>query len=187
MSDAESLTVFTVGHSNVTRDDFLRLLLAAGIEVLVDVRTSPYSRYASQFNEPDLRFGAHAVELKYVPMGAQLGGRPSGQHLYDSEGHVVYARVAREDFFHSGIELLVRGARTHRIAIMCSEENPIDCHRRLLVGRVLQDEGVTVLHLRGDGRLQAESEVRAEEIVLHTDRVQLGLFTSEEETWRSIR
>jgi uncharacterized protein (DUF488 family) len=187
MSEAEDLTVITVGHSNVTRDQFLQLLLHAGVEVLVDVRTSPYSRYAPQFNEPDLKAAAQSLDLKFVPMGEQLGGRPRGVHLYDPEGHVVYARVAREDFFRAGIERLVRGARTHRIAIMCSEENPVDCHRRLLVGRVLVDEGVTVLHLRGDGRLQTEPQVRAEEIALHPDRIQIGMFTSEEDTWRSTR
>jgi uncharacterized protein (DUF488 family) len=187
LNEPTGLSVVTVGHSNGPRENFLELLRAADIDVLVDVRTSPFSRYAPQFNEREFRQAVEESGLRYVPMGEQLGGRPADPRLYDDEGHVVYARVARERFFLDGIERLKLGAVSHRIAVMCSEEDPIDCHRRLLIGRVLSAHGVRVLHLRGNGSLQTEDQIRAREESLYPDRSQLSMFSSEEDTWRSIR
>jgi len=79
---------------------------------------------------------------------------------------------------------LEQGIREHKVAIICAEENPAACHRRLLVGRVLLDHGIQVEHIRGDGRIETEEEVAAE---VNPDREQFSLFqNAEAEPWKSI-
>jgi uncharacterized protein (DUF488 family) len=180
-------TILTVGHSNHPIDRLLAILLEAGVEVVADVRSSPYSRFAPQYNEDLLRESLAVVGLRYVPMGRELGGRPDDPSLYDTDGHVNYWRVAATEPFERGITRLIEGSERFRIAIMCGEEDPIDCHRRLLVGRVLLDRGLGVVHIRGDGRLEPETVVTDREYLEHPDRYQSSLFGSEEQEWRSIR
>ena len=177
----------TVGHSTHALDDFCGLLQGAGIQVIADVRSSPFSGTVPQFNEPAIREGLALVGISYVPMGAELGGRPHGPGLYDEEGHVRYDRLSERPYFRDGIDRLVDGAHRFRVAIMCSEEDPTECHRRLLIGRVLLHRGVGVTHLRGDGRLLDEAQVEEAERLLHPKRYQSSLFGSKEEAWRSIR
>ena len=151
--------VYTVGHSNVSQEAFVALLKAHDIEVLVDVRSAPYSKFVPHFNGDALKPAVVRAGIKYLYLGRELGGRPREPRFYDSEGHVRYDRIAESPEFHEGIERLLRGIREHRVAIMCNEEDPHECHRRLLVGRVLTERGVAVLHIRGDGRVQPEAEL----------------------------
>ncbi len=176
--------LYTVGHSNQSSDEFVRLLNGVGIDVLVDVRSHPYSRYASHFSAPDLKKTITAAGIRYLYLGRDLGGRPDGQQYYDAEGHVRYDRVAQSDIFRSGIHRLKVGLQRFRVAIMCSEEDPSNCHRRLLVGRVLANEGVNVLHLRSGGRVQSETELADALYVAE----QLPLFDEQEPLpWKSTR
>jgi uncharacterized protein (DUF488 family) len=180
-------SLFSVGHSNQPIEQLVGLLRENRIDVLVDIRSSPHSRFAPQFNEPALRASLRHAGLTYMPMGGELGGRPRGPEFYDSAGHVRYDALATAPFFQLGIDRLLQVARTRRTVILCSEEDPMDCHRRLLVSRVLGTCGVEVSHIRADGRLQAETEIRREEAVVHPERVQLGLFERTEDVWRSTR
>ncbi len=172
--------LLTVGHSNHSFEHFVALLNEHRVQVLLDVRSSPYSRFAPQFNREALKATLASTSIKYGFLGGELGGRPEGDGYYDEEGHVLYGRVARSPFFIAGIERLVRGLGDFRIAIMCSEEDPTHCHRRLLVTRVLIDRGVDVVHIRGDGRLQPDGELAAV--------AQGDIFNGfEEKAWRSTR
>ena len=181
------MIIYSSGHSNQTVEQLLALLRQHAIEALVDVRSAPYSRYASQFNQRELQATIREAGLQYVYLGKELGGRPADENLYDAEGHVNYEPLSRSALFREGIERLKRGAGQYRVAMMCSEEDPTDCHRRLLVGRVLRDEGVEVLHIRGDGRLDREDDLP--ETPLDQPR-QPSLFQTEKEQaslWRSTR
>jgi hypothetical protein len=151
--------IYTIGHSNHSMDDFLNLLVDYEIEVLVDVRTHPYSRYAPHFNKDFLKSSLIDNGFKYLFLGKELGGRPEGHEFYDDEGHVLYWRVAESPLFLSGIARLEHGIQIYRVAIMCSEENPAICHRHLLVGRVLGARGVQIRHIRGKSQLQTDEEV----------------------------
>ena len=194
MSDVNRATeqcpiVWTVGHSNVTQEAFIALLKSHGIEVLVDVRSAPYSKYVPHFNGDVLKQSVLRAGIKYLYLGSELGGRPRGQHFYDSAGHVCYDLIAASPEFHEGIERLLRGIREHRVALMCNEEDPRECHRRLLVGRVLAEHGVTVLHIRGDGRVQPEVELEAEERRDDPAETQqeFEFAAREEQEWKSTR
>jgi uncharacterized protein (DUF488 family) len=160
---------------------FLHLLTTQHIDALADVRSHPYSKYASQFDRQPLKVALTAAGIRYLFLGEELGGQPSGAEFYDADGHVLYARVAESPAFLHGIARLEQGAQRHRVAILCGEENPAGCHRRLLVGRMLAARGITVDHIRGDGRVQTE-----EELVLEETGGQGDLFADQEgtATWR---
>jgi uncharacterized protein (DUF488 family) len=146
----ELVRLFSIGHSNHPIERFLSLLTTHGVQLLVDVRSSPWSRYASQFNRPTLEGSLAAAGVEYLFLGEELGGRPEGDQFFDAEGHVLYEEVAASCAFAFGIDMLEREARARVVVMMCSEEDPTDCHRRLLVTRVLMQQGVEVTHLRGD-------------------------------------
>lgn len=177
--------LFTIGHSNHSREALLERLQQHAIQVLVDVRSQPYSRYTPQFNTDELRAALAEQDVRYVFLGRELGGRPEGAAFYDDEGHVLYGRVAESRPFLEGVEKVLRGGRMYRVALMCSEENPAICHRHLLVARVLGERGANVVHIRGDGRLQTEDDLLQEEAGPDS------LFAPEEvlmvRPWKSLR
>jgi uncharacterized protein (DUF488 family) len=181
----QSGCLFTIGHSNHSWELFVELLKKHGIQVLVDTRSSPFSRYASQFNREEVAAALPRLGIKYLFLGHQLGGRPEGEEFYDEEGYVLYHKLAEAPHFLQGIERLEKGVRQFRVAIMCSEENPAICHRHLLVSRVVAKRGLPIQHIRGDGRLQSEDEL------LNTDKpafIQGFLFDlPQEKPWRSLR
>jgi uncharacterized protein (DUF488 family) len=187
-SNHKPLTIFSIGHSNQSVEAFLALLQQYEIQVLVDVRSRPYSRYVAHFNSTPLAAAVRKAGLKYMFMGKELGGRPDGDEFYDGEGHVLYNRVAKAAFFLDGIKRLKEGCRTYRIAMMCSEEDPAVCHRHLLISRVLAEQGVNVAHIRGDGHVQTEEELAApKEEVSYTQSLWGEQLPEEEHSWRSIR
>jgi len=178
--------LFTIGHSNVALQDFLDLLGKHQIEAIADVRSVPRSRYVPHFDAERLREALARCAISYVPLGRELGGRPEGEEFYDEQGHVLYGRLAVSSVFHRGIDRVLNGTKSYRVALLCSEEDPSSCHRHLLIGRVLSECGVTLLHIRGDGRIEAETDLAA----LDTgDGRQAALFDggAEERQWRSTR
>ncbi|HEY7974515.1 MAG TPA: DUF488 domain-containing protein [Ktedonobacterales bacterium] len=180
-----TLTIYSIGHSNQPQNAFIELLHRHGIQSLVDVRSAPYSRYVPHFNRPELEDAVERAGIRYLYLGDELGGRPPGQEFYDAEGYVLYYRAARAPFFLRGLERLTDEGALYRTAMMCSEEDPTDCHRRLLIARVLEEQGVPTLHIRGNDRIQTADDFRHDQ--------QLSLWedpsaaASEEWTWKSIR
>jgi uncharacterized protein (DUF488 family) len=168
--------IFTIGHSNHELGKFIELLKASKIEVLVDIRSNPYSRYASQFNKDSLTTAIQASGIRYLFIGKELGGRPKDREFYDSEGQILYPLLSESPLFLEGIERLINGMKTYRVALMCSEENPANCHRYLLVGRVLEDRGVMVFHIRGNGNIQSKDDISQENEKLKGNEGQQSLF-----------
>ncbi len=103
-------TTWTIGHSNQPIETFLDLLAKHQIAVLVDVRSSPYARYASQFDKEAVQYPLHTREIKYLFLGDLLGGRAEGDEFYDSAGHVLYGKVAQSPKFQQGIDRLLEAA-----------------------------------------------------------------------------
>lgn len=182
----EFFQIFSIGHSNGSVEDFLDLLGQHGIEVLVDVRSHPYSKFATQFDGPALKTAVVQSGRKYLYLGRELGGRPADRSLYDETGRVKYGEVAATPLFQAGIARLLKGLEKYRVAFMCTEEDPTGCHRHLLVSRVLAGHGIMVGHIRGDGRVQGETELKGQHTA--TDPAQLALFADEDYAeWKSLR
>ncbi len=182
--------VFTIGHSNYEEEVFLELLSAHGIGLLVDVRSSPYSKYTPHFSRENLEISLKRLGIRYLFLGNELGGRPANNAFYDEAGYVLYERLARTKVFQAGIARVLEEARTERVVLVCGEEDPSGCHRRLLVGKVLSEQGARIVHIRGDGTLQTEEELRLAEAEMKKERTQgqMSLFEFEEEPeWKSIR
>lgn len=190
MTDATTpTTLFTIGHSNHTLETFLGLLRQHGIETLVDTRSRPRSQYVPHFNVEELKPAVEAAGIRFVFLGEKLGGRPDADAFYDADGHVLYGRVAEAPFFLEALTRVEKGAKRQRVALLCAEENPLGCHRHRLVGRVLRNHGLNVLHIRGDGRLQTSEALDAEEA--GGTAAQPSLFDAEEmeesRPWRSLQ
>ena len=153
---------FTVGHSNHDLETWLALLRRHQVEVVVDTRSSPYSKYVPQFDKELMQRSLEAAGVRYLFLGEELGGRPANPAYYDAKGRVLYGRLCDDARFQAAIGRLESGIERFRVVLLCGEEDPAHCHRRLLIGRVLTEHGHTMLHIRGDGRLDSDSTVAAE-------------------------
>ena len=148
--------VFTIGHSNHSKEAFLALLRKHCVDEVVDVRSSPSSRYVPQFNHDILDRALDEAGIGYVFLGRELGGRPKDRSCYDADGRVNYHRLANTDLFDDGISWIVRAADQRRIALMCTEKEPLDCHRALLIAKALEERGVAVEHVLADGNVERQ-------------------------------
>lgn len=146
-------SLYTIGHSNRSFEHFAELLRQHHVATLVDVRSRPYSKHVPHFQKRPLSDALTAIGVRYVFLGDKLGGKLENQD---------YSMRARAPDFQTGVEELIAIADANATAIMCAEEDPRRCHRRLLVTPVLVDEGVEVLHIRGDGTLEPEANLRCE-------------------------
>jgi uncharacterized protein (DUF488 family) len=175
----------TIGHSNHSIEVWLALVRQHGIEVVVDTRSSPYSKYAFQFDREQIQRSLEEFGVRYLFLGAELGGRPANPAYYDATGRVVYSLLRKDSAFQAAIVRLEKGMERFRIALLCGEEDPAHCHRRLLIGRVLQERGHEMTHIRGDGRLETDDDVATRSGKALVDS-QPALFAElDEDKWRS--
>lgn len=151
--NAERHPVFTIGHSNLEIGKFVALLKEHGIQAIADVRSSPYSQYNPQFNREPLQKSLQEHGIAYVFLGQELGARRSERECY-LEGRADYGLISQTPAFKRGIERVTQGAAKMRVALMCAEKDPIDCHRCILVTPHLRQQGLQVLHLLSDGSLE---------------------------------
>jgi hypothetical protein len=149
--------VFTIGHSNHSIESFLDLLLKHDVKAIADVRSMPASRHNPQFNQVLLRQTLRRNGIDYVFLGKELGARSEDRSCY-LNGRVQYARLAQTGLFKSGLARVMKGSAKYNLALMCSEKEPLDCHRTILVSRELARKGVKVFHIHGDGRLETHED-----------------------------
>ena len=155
---AGTVQLFSIGHSGHDLGHFLGLLRQAGVTLVADVRSHPYSGRLAWFNRPDLRGALSGRGIAYTFLGDALGGRPAEPDLYDDAGRVNYERVRATEDFRRGLDQLCAAVDTARVALLCAEEDPLDCHRGLMIAPALAERGIRVGHLRGDGRLELPEE-----------------------------
>lgn len=153
-------TVFTIGHSNHSSERFLALLQGAGITAVADVRSIPQSRRWPHFSRARIERWLAEAGIAYVFLGAELGGRPADPALMRA-GRPDYDRMAALPSFQAGLDRVLDGAARYRIALMCAEREPLDCHRFLLVSRHLHDRGVRLRHILADGSMEPHENTEA--------------------------
>jgi len=149
--------VFTIGHSNREFADLLALLRRHAITAVGDVRSQPYSRRYPQFSREPLEKALKDAGILYVFLGRELGARSDDPSCYEN-GSVKYERLAETELFQSGLDRVEQGMATHRLALLCAEKEPLNCHRFALVSRELAQRGVGVLHILEDGRAEPHEE-----------------------------
>ena len=172
-------TIFTIGHSTLPLEQFLGLLKSAGITAVADVRSSPYSRFTPQFNRESLQASLRDAGIAYAFLGGELGGRPKQRSFY-CEGVADYEKMATATEFEDGLQRVLTGVQRHRIALMCSEQDPLDCHRCLLVGRQLARRGLTVEHILPDGQLRQHQQIEGD-LLAQANLNEQDLFASADE------
>ena len=149
--------VYTVGHSTMPTERLIGLLKQHGITALADVRSQPYSRMNPQFNREDLKEALHEQAIAYAFLGRELGARSKDRSCYD-HGKVQYSRLAGTVLFEKGLRRVRDGVKKHRIALMCAEKEPLECHRTILVSRYLVLGGIEVRHILNDGRIEHHAD-----------------------------
>jgi uncharacterized protein (DUF488 family) len=152
--------LFTIGHSTHSWERLLELLCLHGIEAVADVRSSPYSARLPQFNRDLLDRALTEANLRYVFLGDELGARRSEPECYVS-GVARYDLIARTKAFQAGLDRVRAGSRRFRLALLCAEKDPLECHRAILVCRQLRSE-LEIRHILEDGSAEThqESEIR---------------------------
>ena len=157
MTHRADAIVLTVGHSNHQLENLMALLRLHGVTAVADVRSSPYSRSNPQFNRESFREPLNLNGIAYVFLGHELGGRPKDQSCY-VEGKLQYHRLAHSRLFSRGLDRIQRGVHSHRIALLCAEAEPLNCHRAILVAQELAMRGIPVAHIHTNGRLESHAE-----------------------------
>jgi uncharacterized protein (DUF488 family) len=158
-------TIYTVGHSNHPLERFISLLTANGITAVADVRSQPFSRRNPQFNKERLAADLARHGIAYVFLGKELGARSEDPACYE-RGKVQYARLAATAAFKAGLGRVISGAEKYRIALMCAEKEPLDCHRTLLVSCALEKRGVSVAHILADAGVEHQDKTMARLIAM---------------------
>lgn len=171
-------SVLTVGHSTLTYEHFLMHIRSAGVTAIADVRSTPFSRHLPHFNRETLREKLKGDGVAYVFLGDELGGRPK-ESSYFCDGIADYEKMATASSFSLGIKRVTDGARRYRIALMCSEQNPLDCHRCLLVGRALKEHDISVEHIMSTGKLRSQAAIEDDLLAMAgKDQNQVDFFAT---------
>ena len=163
---ASGADVLTIGHSTHSMGAFIELLQRHGVTAIADVRAAPYSRFNPQFNRESLARSLVARGIAYVFLGSELGGRSNDPACYD-RGSISYERLSSTPSFQDGLDRVAKGTNTHRIALMCAEKEPLECHRCLLVASALQVRSVSIAHIRPEYELEPHAETMHRLLAIH--------------------
>ena len=150
--------IYTIGHSNVSLEELIDLLSAHGIELVIDVRSDPYSKYAPQFNRREIERDLFYHGLEYIYWGNVLGGKPKSPGFHTQDGAPDYEKMAESPAFKAAIEEVEELASVRNTVLMCSEADPMACHRERLLGWVLRSRGNGVRHVLQDGSIAKEEQ-----------------------------
>ena len=181
--------LYSVGHSSQSQEEFLELLKRHDVNCIVDVRSLPASKYTPQFNMDPLKWFLKKNDIQYLHFGEEFGARRTDS--LNTEGQVDFEQAVRTIKFKRGVERLMNGLQKgFCISLMCSEANPLECHRFSLVSRYFYDNGLDVQHILKDGELASHESLEKEMIdeYLHSRKPKLadidqlfGSYTAEDQ------
>jgi uncharacterized protein (DUF488 family) len=156
-------TIYSIGHGNKKIQDFIKELKTFEVQFLLDIRSKPFSKWNPQFNQNELKFKLEENGIKYVFVGDTLGGLPEDRSCYDYNGKVVYDLIKEKEFFKVGLErLTTANEKQIKIALMCSESKPEECHRSKLIGQELLKKKISLKHIVSDILVKSQEIVMAE-------------------------
>src|SRR5437016_3956778 len=158
-SASAEASLYTIGYGTRTLDEFVRALEGHRIEYVIDVRTAPFSKFKPDFTKELLQLHLERAGIRYLFMGDTLGGHPKDPRCH-TDGKVDYDKVRAQPFFQTGLERLKKAcAQQRRLALMCSEGRPEQCHRSKLIGEALTTAAVRVCHIDEDGQVLTQQQV----------------------------
>jgi len=169
----------TIGYGKTELQTFIRTLIRYKVDCIVDVRSTPYSKYCAPFNKDIFEIELAKYNISYKWMGNLLGGRPKDQSAYDENGIADYEKLAKTELFLGGLAVLERLSVTNNVAIMCSEQDPIKCHRFLAISRQLAKREFRIVHIKDLNSYVKQSQLEDELVRIHFgDNIQLDLFSN---------
>jgi len=181
--------LYSIGHSSQSLEDFLNLLAVHGVNCVIDVRSIPASKYSPQFNQESLKYFLKSHEVQYLYFGDEFGARRTD--CLDENEQVDFEKAVETPLFKKGVERVMKGLeKGFRIAFMCSEADPLECHRFSLVSRYFYERGIDVQHIMKDASLVSQADLEKEMIAsfLHSRKYHLsevdylfGSYTEEEQ------
>lgn len=178
------MKLFTVGHSNHSIEFFLSLLQKHQVTTLADVRSYPYSKYSPHFSQKNIQQYLQEINISYIFLGKELGAKTNDLSCYVN-GKALYELIAKTEEFQKGLERVYQSLENHNIALMCSEQDPIICHRAILVSRHLKNKGLDIDHILKSGELENHSDLEQRLLEIHNlvekpqSFLQLSLFDTE--------
>ena len=186
--DDSMFVVYTIGHSNHSPEEFLRLLQIHSITCVADVRSIPASKHSPQFNQDVLEAFLNHHHINYQFFGREFGARRTDS--YNQQGQVDFELAVKTDLFQQGVKRINTLLEGNRMSLMCSEANPLECHRFALVARYFHDQGIEIRHILKDASLATHKHLEKEMInqYLHARKPLLadvdelfGTYTSEDQ------
>ena len=157
--------ILSLGHSNHPIGKFIALAKGADVDAVIDIRSIPASRFCPQYNRANFEKSLKDAGIGYLWLGDALGGKQNGPKLPNvksSGGQMPdYSVMARVGAFQNGIDQLLAEAKDKRVALVCAERDPKDCHRFHLVGKFLARKKIAVDHILMDGRIETQEQVAA--------------------------
>jgi uncharacterized protein (DUF488 family) len=160
--------LFSIGHSNIAAERFVAMQRAVGVTAIADVRSTPVSRFCPWFSAKNLAPLLAKEGIGYAAYGVELGGRPHDPALY-RDGIADFEAMARQADFQAGLDRLVADAARCRCCVMCSEREPLECHRCLLVTRALAARGLNVGHILYDGTIEPHAATEQRLLALEAE------------------
>lgn len=178
--------IYTIGHSVNTFEKFLKLLRKHKVNCIIDVRSTPFSKYAPQYNKENIKALLNKHGIYYIFMGEEFGARRKESELYNEDGLVDFEKVGKSALFENGVQRVNDGIeKGYNISFMCTEKDPISCHRCILVGREFHKIGYNVCNIMPNGDIQTQDNIEQRLLdMYYRDRNQISLFSnasSEEE------
>lgn len=170
--------LYTIGHSLYDKEKFLKLIKDYNISYLLDVRSTPYSKYAPQYNADVIGKYLEENSVRYVPMGKRFGARQKDMSLYDEDGILDFSKTRQTVFFQNAVGSVLKGLDSgSNIVLMCTEKNPIECHRTILISKAFYDIGVPVKHILSNGKYITQENINDELLNMYfPDRAQMTLL-----------
>ena len=152
--------LYTIGYAGLSAAELTDVLKSHNIDTVLDVRSVPKSSYAPQFDRESITGALDTAGIAYAFMGQCFGARPREPWLYGRDGRADFLKIAGSKMFLAGLDNVFKGlAEGHRVALMCAEKDPLDCHRAILVARALSTCGVQAVHILRGGAVRTQAEL----------------------------
>lgn len=160
------MEIYTIGHSNYTMERLIDMLEYYNINCVVDIRGTPYSKYNIQFDKEAIRYTLTNAGFVYIYMGKELAAKRIRKNSYNNEGYSNFEEVIKEEEFKRGVERLKNGCeKGYKIILLGAMQDPIRCHRSILVGRELVKNDFDVKHILDDYSIVTQDDI--EEMLLN--------------------
>lgn len=154
------MSLFTIGHTDHSHERFIELLKMHNINYVLDVRSTPYSKFTDQFNREVIADVLKKNGISYTYMGKHFGARQEDKSLYTEDGYLDFEKTRQTDLFISGVNNVIKGINQgNNITLMCTEKDPFDCHRTIMVSRGFELAGIDVQHIHEDGHLESQDDI----------------------------